>query len=198
MTDRQARKLIYAVIETNKDRFNDDTLEALEMGRMAIERIEGLEGASKQFMWERDIAIEQLHELGYELGQKIEPCEDAISRADAQTEIMMSKSITAFDRDLWIRTKDAVQIIRELPAVTPSRMSKEDFIYALKTCEYTVHNGQVMYEENELIKRFEQLSSVTLKLTVDAISRDEVHKILWKAIEDLEDLPSLTNGGGGK
>jgi len=38
MTDRQARKLIYAVIETNKDRFNDDTLEALEMGRVALEQ----------------------------------------------------------------------------------------------------------------------------------------------------------------
>ena len=34
----------------------------------------------RQVMWERDIAIEQLHELGYELGQKIEPCDDAISR----------------------------------------------------------------------------------------------------------------------
>ena len=33
-----------------------------------------------QIMWERDIAIEQLHELGYEWGQKIEPCDDAISR----------------------------------------------------------------------------------------------------------------------
>ena len=33
-----------------------------------------------QIKWERDIAIEQLHELGYELGQKIEPCEDAVSR----------------------------------------------------------------------------------------------------------------------
>jgi hypothetical protein len=88
-------------------------------------------------------------------------CDDAISRAEAQTEIMMSKSITAFDRDLWIKTKDAVQILRELPSVTPSVMSKEDFIYALKSCEYTVHNGQVMYEENELIKRFEKLPSVT-------------------------------------
>ena len=27
----------------------------------------------KQVAWERDIAIEQLHELGYEFGQKIEP-----------------------------------------------------------------------------------------------------------------------------
>ena len=47
-----------------------------------------------------------------------EPCEDAIDRAEAMTEIMMSKSITAFDRDLWIRTKDAVHILRELPSVT--------------------------------------------------------------------------------
>ena len=46
-----------------------------------------------------------------------QPC-DAISRAEAQTEIRMSKSITAFDRDLWIRTKDAVHILRELPSVT--------------------------------------------------------------------------------
>ena len=36
-------------------------------------------GVFEQVRWERDIAIEQLHELGYELGQKIEPC-DAISR----------------------------------------------------------------------------------------------------------------------
>ena len=34
----------------------------------------------QQVCKERDIAIEQLHELGYELGQKIEPCEDTISR----------------------------------------------------------------------------------------------------------------------
>ena len=40
-------------------------------------------GVLEQVMWERDIAIEQLHELGYELGQKIEPCEDAVSRRKA-------------------------------------------------------------------------------------------------------------------
>ena len=44
----------------------------------------------------------------------------------------------------------------------------------------------------------EKLPSVTPKLTVDAVSREAGLKILWKAIEDLEDLPSLTNGGGGK
>lgn len=30
-------------------------------------------GVYKQVTWERDIAIEQLHELGYEFGEKIEP-----------------------------------------------------------------------------------------------------------------------------
>ena len=39
-------------------------------------------------------------------------------------------------------------------------MTKDDFIYALKTCEYTVHNGQVMYAEEDLIKRFDELPSV--------------------------------------
>lgn len=42
------------------------------------------ECSCEQIKWERDIAIEQLHELGYELGQKIEPCEDCISREEAK------------------------------------------------------------------------------------------------------------------
>ena len=37
-------------------------------------------GVFEQVMWERDVAIEQLKELGYELGEKVEPCDDAISR----------------------------------------------------------------------------------------------------------------------
>lgn len=37
-------------------------------------------GAYEQVMWERDVAIGQLKELGYGLGQKVEPCDDAISR----------------------------------------------------------------------------------------------------------------------
>lgn len=36
--------------------------------------------AFKQVKWERDIAIEQLKELGYGLGQKIESSGDVISR----------------------------------------------------------------------------------------------------------------------
>lgn len=37
-------------------------------------------GVFKQVMWERDIAIEQLKELGYGFGQKIEPQESEVSK----------------------------------------------------------------------------------------------------------------------
>jgi hypothetical protein len=47
-------------------------------------------GVLKQIMWERDIAIEQLHELGYEFGQKIAeeykggwiPCSERLPETD--------------------------------------------------------------------------------------------------------------------
>ena len=45
-------------------------------------------GAYQQVAWERDIAIEQLHELGYEFGQKIDsndgwiPCSERLPECD--------------------------------------------------------------------------------------------------------------------
>lgn len=39
-------------------------------------------GVFEQVMWERAVAMDQLEELGYGLGQKVEPCEDAISRTE--------------------------------------------------------------------------------------------------------------------
>ena len=90
----------------------------------------------KQVTKERDIAIEQLHELGYEFGEKIEPTTkndlgvDCIDRAQAQTEIEMNalRYTIAKERggmgqvewsDQLIKVSDAVDIIRNLPPVTP-------------------------------------------------------------------------------
>ena len=39
-------------------------------------------GVYKQVAWERDIAIEQLKELGYGFGEKIRTSEDCVSRAE--------------------------------------------------------------------------------------------------------------------
>ncbi len=44
--------------------FLSNTLEALEIAKNAI-------GTIQQIQWERDLAISQLKELGYELGEKI-------------------------------------------------------------------------------------------------------------------------------
>jgi len=58
--------------------------EAFNMAKVALEQEPSGETVSleafKQVMRERDIAIGQLKELGYGFGQKIEPCDDAISR----------------------------------------------------------------------------------------------------------------------
>ena len=63
--------------------------------------------AYKQVCKERDIAIEQLHELGYEWGQKIEPCGDAISRQAAL------KLFATHDGHYLY------EAIRDLPSATP-------------------------------------------------------------------------------
>ena len=151
-------------------------LKAYEMAISALEQNERAEEWYKLFVKKLD---------------KQEPCEDAVSRAEAQAEIMMSKSITAFDRDLWIKTKDVVQILRELPSVTPKKITKEDLTYALKTCAYTVHNGQVMYEENDLIKRFGDLPSVTpirRKGHIELKALIDKHRMYRLAYDELSDF----------
>lgn len=45
----------------------------LKDAKKSKDRIEGLEGACRQFMWERDVAISQLKDLGYSFGEKTEP-----------------------------------------------------------------------------------------------------------------------------
>lgn len=70
--------------------------------------------AYKQVCKERDIAIEQLHELGYEFGQKIEPCDDVVSR-QAVLDINEShhgQMPNHINHQIW-------QEIKELPSVRP-------------------------------------------------------------------------------
>lgn len=58
------------------------------------------------------------HKLILELLEQ-EPCEDAIDRAEAMTEIMMFAENVKFDEeDIYIKVSDAVQLLRDLPSVT--------------------------------------------------------------------------------
>lgn len=55
--------------------------------------------------------------------------------------------------------KDVDRIFKALSQEQKSGkwIDKDDFIYALKTCGFSVHHGQVMYAEDDLIRRFDEI-----------------------------------------
>ena len=84
----------------------------------------------RQVMWERDIAIEQLHELGYELGQKIDSCDNAVSREIILSkikEVCFSKEWTQFrvDNGSHGQRDYLINFIEKLPPVTPTCEERE-------------------------------------------------------------------------
>lgn len=87
-------------------------------------------GVYKQVARERDVAIQQLHELGYEFGQKIEPTTkndsgvDYISREQALRELKESAEHHANDRREEVLLRRDRDIIRALPSVTPQEPRK--------------------------------------------------------------------------
>lgn len=77
-------------------------------------------GVFEQVMWERDTAIEQLRELGYELGQKIEPCGDAVSRQVVK-EQMLKYGFHAPDMTV-------TEFVEDLPPVLPKPLEYEKYV----------------------------------------------------------------------
>ena len=58
-----------------------------------------------------------------------EPCEDAIDRAEAMTEIMMfAGNVKSDEEDIYIKVSDAVQLLRELPSATQKPIECEDAV----------------------------------------------------------------------
>ena len=79
MTREEALKIWLPIIDMSIDNM-PELKEAFDMAIKALEKEPTTKNetlvsldAYKQVAWERDIAIQQLHELGYEFGQKIEP-----------------------------------------------------------------------------------------------------------------------------
>lgn len=97
--------------------------------------------AYKQVCKERDIAIEQLHELGYELGQKIEPCDDVVSRQAVLDCATLITSIPTEDWDIG----DWVCLFRDRVSQLPSARPQEP-----KICEKCLYaeetDGSHCYE----------------------------------------------------
>ena len=81
-------------------------------------------GVFEQVMWERDTAIEQLRELGYELGQKIEPCDDCVSRQALLRKL--NTKTHEYSNGMGFR-KEWVELINSMPPVLPKRETVTEF-----------------------------------------------------------------------
>ena len=64
MNNKQVIEVLERMQEINKQLKNDEVVQALDHAINCV-------GAIEQIKWERDIAIQQLNELGYEFGEKI-------------------------------------------------------------------------------------------------------------------------------
>ena len=96
-----------------------------------------------------------------------EPCDDVIDRAEAMTEIMIfAGNVKSDEEDVYIKVSDAVQLLRELPSVTPKPIECEDAVrrQAVKElyCRICMETN-VCYrskENCEDLKLFDKLPSV--------------------------------------
>lgn len=94
-----------------------------------------------QVVKERDIAIEQLHELGYEFGEKIEPTTkndlgvDLISRADVLK--LMQDNWHTHNGD-WAM-QESMDDIRALPSVTPQEPTTFQWCHDCKEYDQEKH-----------------------------------------------------------
>lgn len=86
-----------------------DENNALKMAIAALEKEPSVTiGTYEQVRWERDIAIGQLEELGYGFAEKIDKCEDAISRNDM---------LDAVGHGTTYTSEEVQKIIMQLPSV---------------------------------------------------------------------------------
>ena len=87
-----------------------------------------------QVKWERDTAINQLKELGYGFGEKIEKCDDCISRESVGN---MLNNIKMRGSEFWIDYyRKALDGLSQLPSVTPTITDVENNYNIGYNCGY--------------------------------------------------------------
>lgn len=89
------------------------------IGQKSCDNVVSL-SAYEQVSWERDVAIAQLKELGYGLGEKIKTCEDAVSR---KAVLDMAKSYNTDGWDMYTPLVVDVEDIEDLPSVKPTHIT---------------------------------------------------------------------------
>ena len=99
----------------NYDPDIDRAIKAIEQQSNMVSRI-----AYEQVMWERDVAINQLKELGYGFGEKIKTDKDAISRQATIEAFQMFRGYEANRTNAeWVDRIETV--VKKLPSVNPTK-----------------------------------------------------------------------------
>ena len=106
MTNEKARFIISNIDKAYRA-FSEEEIQALETAITALKQ-----QPCEQIKWERDVAISQLKELGYGLGEKIRSDEDCISRAE-------TKRIVDFYKEQIDGIFRVNESIDNLPSVQP-------------------------------------------------------------------------------
>ena len=80
---------------------------------------------------------------------------DLIDRAEAQTEIMMSKNVYMLKGEPSISVSDAVQVLRQIPSVTPhpceDAISRQAVFDTLKEMMQPCGDGLSLYDQDNFI-----------------------------------------------
>ena len=109
--------------EIDRQFYDDEDLNnALDLAIKALEQQPSEDCVSlevyKQVTWERDIAIAQLKELGYEFGEKIRTSEDCVSRQATLDAII--KELCIKDESYLLPSEKAIyNVVKNMPPVTP-------------------------------------------------------------------------------
>ena len=111
--------------------------------------------AQEQIRWERDIAIQQLKELGYGLGEEIRTDDDLISRQAAIDAFMTATSDG--DKADWCKW-----VLEQLPSAQPEpcadAVSRADVINFL--CDWICAPGERCVSDCKCLKGIRELPSV--------------------------------------
>ena len=132
MTRAEAIKILNGLFYPNgTDEETERENEALKMAISTLECGKMLEVCYDQVKQERDIAIEQLKELGYELGQKIEPSRKGHSELKALIDKhrmyrLTDDEMSEFERDVLNLVKENYQPSRKV--IPKEKMTKEEVI----------------------------------------------------------------------
>ena len=92
------------------------------------------EPCPEQILWERDIAIQQLKDLGYGLGEKPRECDDCVSREAVINTIMPYCSDDDGSTENLDDLRNVLDDIESLPSVYPQNTEKRNTSFINKPC----------------------------------------------------------------